>query len=163
MSELFGVIADGHAQVVDICGAFGKHGDRRDVHGNYRSHGNEIIENVPSVPGFPNLARHIALRFPEVSENEVTEYAIALFELPMKRHARGLVRADLYLHWRYAQFGTLSKDLVDDVYHVLNSSYCEIYATADPKQSYAPLLLTSNTKVSTWNRTEPVDKWLEAA
>jgi hypothetical protein len=115
-----------------------------------------------SIRGHSNLARHIALRFPEISENAVTEYAVGLFAPPMKRHARGLVRADLYLHWRYAQFGTLSKDLVDDVYHVLNSSYCEMYATADPKQSYAPLLLTSNTKVSTWNRNEPVDEWLEA-
>jgi hypothetical protein len=38
-----------------------------------------------SVRGHSNLARHIALRFPEVPENEVSEYAVALFSLPMTR------------------------------------------------------------------------------
>jgi hypothetical protein len=115
-----------------------------------------------SVRGHSNLARHISLRFPEVPSREVTEYAVGLFNFPMKRFARGLVRADLYLHWRYAQFGALPKDLVDDVYHVLNASYCDMYATADPKQKYARLLLTSNTQVSIWSRDNCVDDWLES-
>ncbi|HKN75650.1 MAG TPA: hypothetical protein VJW94_10770 [Candidatus Acidoferrum sp.] len=115
-----------------------------------------------SIRGHSNLARHIAFRFPEVAEDEVTEYAIGLFDLPMKRYARGLVRADLYLHWRYAQFDALPKDLVDDVYHVLNSSYCDMYATADPKQKYARLLLTSNTKTAIWPRHIRVDNWMES-
>jgi hypothetical protein len=115
-----------------------------------------------SVRGHSNLARHIQLRFPEIPEKEITEYAVGLFSLPMKRHARGLVRADLYLHWRYARFGAIPKDLTHDVYHVLNASYCDMYATADPKQQYAPLLLTSNTKVSTWLRDVPVDSWMES-
>jgi len=115
-----------------------------------------------SIRGHSNLARHISLRFPEVPEHEVTEYAVGLFDLPMKRYARGLVRADLYLHWRYCQFGALPKDLVDDVYHVLNASYCDMYATADPKQKYAYLLLTSNTQVSIWPRDNRVDNWIES-
>jgi hypothetical protein len=114
-----------------------------------------------SVRGHSNLARHIALRFPEVPEREISEYAVALLRPPMMRFARGLVRADLYLHWRYAQFKALRKDLLDDVYHVLNASYCDVYATADPKQQYAPLLLTTNTKVRIWPRSTPVDEWLE--
>lgn len=115
-----------------------------------------------SVSGHSNLARHIHMRFPEVPEKHISEYAVGLFSLPMKRFARGLIRADFYLHWRYAQFGALPKDLTHDVYHVLNSSYCDAYVTADPKQKYAPLLLTSNTKVSTWGRDVSVDGWIES-
>lgn len=115
-----------------------------------------------SIRGHSNLARHISLRFPDIPAHEVTEYAIRLFTPPMKRHARGLIRADLYLHWRYAQYGALPKDLVDDVYHVLNASYCDMYATADADQKYARLLLTSNTRVSIWLRDNPVDGWLES-
>jgi len=115
-----------------------------------------------SIRGHSNLARHIQLRFPEVPENEITEYAVGLFSLPMKRHARGLVRADLYLHWRYARFDAIPKGLTHDVYHILNASYCDAYATADPKQKYAPLLLTSNTRVSMWPRDLAVDRWIES-
>jgi hypothetical protein len=115
-----------------------------------------------SIRGHSNLARHIQLRFPGELENEITEYARELFALPIKRFARGLVRADLYLHWRYARFGAIPKDLTHDVYHVLNASHCDAYATADPKQKYAPLFLTSNTKVSTWGRDVPVDGWIES-
>jgi hypothetical protein len=115
-----------------------------------------------SIRGHSNLARHIHLRFSEVLENEISEYAVALFSPPMKRFARGLVRADLYLHWRYARFGAIPKDLTHDVYHVLNASYCDVYVTADPKQKYAPLLLTSNTKVAAWERNVAVDGWIES-
>jgi hypothetical protein len=137
----------------------------------------ELIEKLSSIPaedveiwlqqesvsarGHSNLSRHIALRFPELPEREISECAVALLRPPMMRFARGLVRADLYLHWRYAQFKALRKDLLDDVYHVLNASYCNSYATADSKQHYAPLLLTSNTKVRIWPRSTPVDEWLE--
>jgi hypothetical protein len=112
--------------------------------------------------GHSNLARHIRLRFPQVPDAHIGQYAVSLLLPPMKRFARGLVRADLYLHWRYAQYDALRKDLLDDVYHVLNSSYCDRYATADPKQQYAPLLLTSNTKVSIWSRDNAVGEWLES-
>jgi hypothetical protein len=124
---------------------------------------NWLRKESVSIRGHSNLARHIALRFPEIPEYEVTEYAVGLFTLPIKRYARGLVRGDLYLHWRYSQFGALPKDLVHDVYHVLNASYCDMYATADPGQDkYAHLLLTSNTKMSIWLRDKPFEIWLES-
>jgi hypothetical protein len=115
-----------------------------------------------TVQGHSNLARHIQLRFPMVPDNQIEEYAIALFSLPMKRYARGLVRADLYLHWRYARFGVLNESLAHDVYHVLNASYCDRYVTADRQQQYAPMLLTSNTKVSVWARDKAINDWLKS-
>jgi len=115
-----------------------------------------------SVSGHSNLARHFQIRYPEAPEKHISEYAVGLLSLPMRRFARGLIRADFYLHWRYAQFGALPKDLTHDVYHVLNACYCDAYVTADPKQRYAPLLLTSNTKASMWKRDVPVDGWIES-
>jgi hypothetical protein len=51
--------------------------------------------------------------------------------------------------FRLAQISPNSKDLVDDMYQVLNASYCAVYATAEPGQAeYASLLLTDMTQVA---------------
>src|SRR5712671_372308 len=51
------------------------------------------------------------------------------------RIAKGIVRTDLYFNWRCANRGSTPGDLADDLYHVLNASYCAIYATAEPRQA----------------------------
>jgi hypothetical protein len=45
---------------------------------------------------------------------------------------------------------------------VLQATYCDIYATAEAKQSeYASLLLT-DTRVEIYDRKITIDRWLEA-
>jgi hypothetical protein len=108
------------------------------------------------------LAEHIQGRFPEAPPREVSEWAPALLALPAYRVARGLVRADLYYNWRCAHRNSNPKDLIDDMFHVLNSTYCDVYATKEDEQSkYASFLLTSRTKVAIYDGRTKVDRWLE--
>ncbi len=87
--------------------------------------------------------------------------AQALLHIPPCRIAKGIVRADLYFNWRCANRGSNPKDLADDLYHVLNSSYCAVYATAEPGQAeYASLILGQWTQVAIYDDHTPVDRWL---
>jgi hypothetical protein len=108
------------------------------------------------------LAGHLERLFPGISEKAAIERALGLLAPPAKRFARGVVRADLYYNWRRATRGSNPKDLIDDIYHVLNAVYCDIYATGNIKQEeYARLLLTSNTKVVVRPNSVPVEQWIE--
>lgn len=90
------------------------------------------------------------------------EYALGLLRFPLGDAARGTVRADLYSNWHCANYGSNRRDLVDDMLHVLQGMYCDLYVTEEKKQSkYAPLLLTPKTRVAIYpDRSIPIDQWL---
>jgi hypothetical protein len=74
---------------------------------------------------------------------------------------RGVVYADLYYNWRCANRDSNPKDLIDDMLHVLQSSYCDIYATGEAGQKeYAEHLLANETRVAIHDGKTPVDQWL---
>ncbi len=112
--------------------------------------------------GLVILADHIARLFDSAPRIEVEILARALLTASSgNRMARGVVRADLYYNWRCANRNSNPSDLVDDMYHVLNSVYCDVYVTAEEKQQdYAGLLLTAHTKVAIYNWQMPVGQWL---
>lgn len=100
-------------------------------------------------PGVQILAVHVSKCFPRIPENQALEYAKALLHPLAKRFARGVVRSDLYYNWRCANRGSVPKDLIDDLYHVLNAVYCDVYATGERGQTeYAHLILTPQTEVA---------------
>lgn len=75
--------------------------------------------------------------------------------------SRAVVRAALYSNWRSANRGSTPKDLLDDMLHVLQAVYCDIYVTEESGQSdYAALLLPATTKVAIYDKTQPIDQWL---
>lgn len=113
--------------------------------------------------GIQILGHQIKGRFPDVPLNEVAEYAVALVAMPSMRYSRGVVRGSLYYNWRCANRDSVPKDVIDDIYHILNSVYCDIYATGEAKQAeYAHLLRAPNTRVVIYDRSIPVDEWLES-
>jgi hypothetical protein len=94
-------------------------------------------------------------------EGPTTEYAKAVLQSPAAHASRGLVRCDLYSNWRSANRGSNPADLIDDVLHVLQAIYCNIYATGDAKQEeYASLILTPTMTIAIYDRSVPVDEWL---
>lgn len=108
------------------------------------------------------LAQHILGRFRDVSPNDAVKLAAALLAPPHKNFARGVVRSDLYYNWRCANRGSVPKDLIDDMYHVLNAVYCDFYATREQGQAeYAPLILTPSAKVAIYTD-GPVGQWIES-
>ena len=94
-------------------------------------------------------------------EGAAVELAHALLRTPLFRAAKGIIRADLYSNWRCANRDSLRSDLIDDMYHVLNASYCAVYATAESKQAeYAAHLLSDQTQVSIYDVQAPIAAWL---
>lgn len=107
------------------------------------------------------LASHLLRMYDGLSAETALLAAHALLHIPAARIAKGIVRADLYFNWRCAKRGSTPSDLADDLYHVLNASYCAVYATAEPRQAeYASLLLSPWTKLAIYNDHMPVDEWL---
>jgi hypothetical protein len=99
--------------------------------------------------------------YEDIPENVAIPNAHALLRIPASRIAKGIVRADLYYNWRCANRGSNPKDLVDDLYHVLNATYCSVYASAEPGQAeYAALMLSQWTRVAIYDDQMPVDAWL---
>jgi len=120
-----------------------------------------LEDETKTVTGAALLAGHIQRQFPEAPPTEVSEWAAALIALPNYRLARGLVRADLYYNWRCAHRNSNPKDLLDDMFHVLNAIYCDVYATKESGQAaYTGYLLTSRTKVAIYDGQVGADCWL---
>jgi hypothetical protein len=123
----------------------------------------EMWLNAESVSsqGVAMLAHHILRYFPEAPSSDAIEYSEPMLRTRFCRFAHGVVRADLYYNWRCANRGSNPRDLVDDMYHVLNSTYCDLYVTCERGQSdYAALLLTPETKVAIYDCAEPIQQWL---
>jgi len=99
--------------------------------------------------------------FPERSRDEASEYAHALLRSTHTRVARALTKRNSYFNWRCAHRGSIPADLFADTTHVINASYCDVYATKESGQKeYAELLLTTATKVAIYDGTTPIDRWL---
>jgi len=90
------------------------------------------------------------------------QYVHSLLSFALADASRGTVHADLYSNWKCARDGSNRLDLVDDMLHVLQAMYCDLYVTEEDNQlRYAPLLLTSRTRVEIYrDRSVPIDQWL---
>jgi hypothetical protein len=120
-----------------------------------------LDEQILNEAGAAILAGHLLRIYEGLVPRVAIVNAIALLRHPASRIAKGVVRADLYFNWRCANRGSNPKDLVDDIYHVLNASYCDFYATAEEGQAeYAHLLLSQWTRVAVYDDKTPVENWL---
>lgn len=103
----------------------------------------EVVTNI----GAAILTDHLRRIYSNVPTATASQVAQTLLHIPQSRIAKGIVRADLYYNWRCANRDSNPPDLVDDMYHVLNASYCSVYATAEARQdAYASLLLSRWTR-----------------
>ena len=120
-----------------------------------------LQKELTSENGAAMLTRHLQRIYPTTDVDTLIGAALTLLGIPASRIAKGIVRADLYFNWRCANRESNPKDLVDDMYHVLNASYCAIYATAEASQvQYATLLLHSSTQIAVYDDKIPIDEWL---
>jgi hypothetical protein len=107
------------------------------------------------------LAGHIRRQFPEASLEDASEWALGMLASPICRLSRALVRADLYYNWRCAKRGSNPSDLFDDIYHVLNAVYCDVYATRERRHArYAGMLLAADTRVAIHETGTPTGDWV---
>jgi hypothetical protein len=120
-----------------------------------------LDQEVVADTGASILAGHLLRMYRDLSAETAISVAQNLLHIPPSRISKGIVRADLYYNWRCATRGSNPSDLLDDMYHILNSSYCDVYATADARQdNYAALLLDGWTKVAIFDGKAPVNIWL---
>jgi hypothetical protein len=124
---------------------------------------NWLFGETKSEQAVAHLAWQIRDYFPEAPANEANEYAQALLVSPHCQIAKALVRRNFYFNWRLAHRRSLRKDLFCDSNHILNSTYCDVYATKEAGQTeYAGLLLTSATKIAVYDCQMRIDEWLLA-
>jgi hypothetical protein len=107
------------------------------------------------------LKERLRVRFPEWNGRQRTIVAKKLLASSRCPLSRTVVRADLYANWRTAQSGSMSRDLLPDLDHVVTASYFDVCATMEAAQArYAPLLL-KNTRIAIYDGKVPVAEWLE--
>lgn len=90
------------------------------------------------------------------------DYIRALLRFPLAEASRATVRADLYYNWHCAKHGAIRLDLLDDLLHVLQAVYCDLYVTEEKSHGiFAPLVLTARTKVGIYpDRKTTIDQWI---
>jgi hypothetical protein len=123
-----------------------------------------MVSEALSEKGVALLVTHLLRLYgTSLSEEHAAVVAQMLLRNPRFRAARGLVHADLYTNWRFAHRESLRRDLVDDMYHVLNALYCSVYATAEANQAnYVHLLLSPATRVAIYDERQSIETWLAA-
>ena len=107
------------------------------------------------------LSAHLLRVYESRDADAAISTALGLLQHPAPRIAKAVVRADLYSNWRCAHRGSNPRDLIDDMYHVLNAAYCDVYATAEAGQKeYASLLLCQCTRPAIYDEKTPLRDWL---
>jgi hypothetical protein len=120
-----------------------------------------LDEHVSGKVGTALLIGHLNNVYESPMMDAAISTAQGLLQHPASRTAKALVRADLYLHWRCARRGSNPRDLPNDVYHVLNAAYCDVYATADAGQKeYVALLLSQWTRPAIYDGSTSLADWL---
>jgi hypothetical protein len=113
-----------------------------------------------SIDGQRLLFEQLAARFPEQNSDELREYSTALLT-SCSRMSEALVRAELYYNWRCAHRSSNRKDLLDDMYHVCNAAYCDVYSSSEKNQTeYASHLLQNDTQIHVYDQNQALDAWL---
>lgn len=108
------------------------------------------------------LKSHVLHMFPETTPRDAARLARRLLSSSNHRVSHAMTRADLYVNWRFAQADSLSRDLPDDLSHMVNASYCDIYATKERNQGlYASLVLT-RTRTFFYDGATSLAEWITA-
>jgi hypothetical protein len=119
-----------------------------------------IARQATSAKGRAVLAGHLQTEFPSNALNELSHTAKRLLASRRYRVSHALVRSDLYVNWRCAHNGSLRSDVPDDIFHVVNASYCDLFVTTDRDQASYVIHALNHSKVLLYDKTEPLSKWL---
>jgi hypothetical protein len=122
-----------------------------------------FLENESkSLQALRMLDFHLHNVFPDLRFGALRELSNILLHSGIAPFTQSLIRATLYMNWRAANSGGLASDIPDDMYHMLNATYCDVYATGEAAQRYAIDLLASKTSFRNYPRRAAVaiDNWL---
>jgi hypothetical protein len=120
----------------------------------------EFIRSVHPIDRFKVLRGHLSKEFPDTELDILNQVTTVLLRYPGFRVAHAMLRADMYTTWRTACAGSLARDVQDDCYHLVNSSYCDVYATKDkPQSQYAPDVLRP-AEFRFYDGNMPLSDWL---
>jgi hypothetical protein len=108
------------------------------------------------------LKQHLAKLLPGGQPRQIAIAAKRLLASQRFRLSLAVVRADLYSNWRVANTGSMPRDLLPDLDHIVTASYFDVYATKEAAQAkYAPLVL-GKTRIAIHDGKLPISKWLES-
>lgn len=108
----------------------------------------------------PILRIELSRQFPRSPTSQLGLLSKKLLGSPKYRLSDALVRAHVYVNWQCLRRSSVPRDLLDDCFHVVNASYCDIYATKESAQEdYAPSILR-HTAFALYRGSPELDDWL---
>jgi len=108
------------------------------------------------------LKQHLAKLLPGGQPRRIATAVKRMLTSRRFRLSHAVVRADLYGNWRAANIGSIPRDLLPDLDHIVTASYFDVYATKEAAQGqYAPLVL-GKTKIAIYDGKLPISKWIES-
>jgi len=108
------------------------------------------------------LKQHLAKRLPGGQPRQIAIAAKRLLANRRFRLSHAVVAADLYGNWRTANTGSMPRDLLPDLDHLVTASYFNVYATKEAAQAKYAALIISKTKIAIYDEKVPIAKWLES-
>lgn len=78
---------------------------------------------------------HLSKIFVSSEIDDLSHASRELVASPRYRITRAMVRGSLYLNWRCARFGSIRDDMYDNMFHVVNSAYCNAFLTTERDQT----------------------------
>jgi len=119
-----------------------------------------IQRELSGTRGRRALQGHLALVFRRKPDRQLTHLAKRLLAGARYKAAHAVVRSDLYLNWRYAQRGSLRRDLPDDTYHGVNACYCESFVTTEADQAEHVAYTNPRMVTAVYTGAAPLGSWL---
>jgi len=108
------------------------------------------------------LKQHLAKLLPGAQPRQIAIATKRLLARQGFRLSHSVVRADLYSNWRAANSGSMPRDLLPDLDHIVTASYFDVYATKEAAQGkYAPVVL-GKTVIAIFDGKLPISAWLES-
>jgi hypothetical protein len=76
------------------------------------------------------------------------------------RSAQAFVRNDLYFNWRCVSRGSVRGDHMDDSYHAIAASYCDVFVTTEKDQANVAGHVVPSVRRLVYDGSEPILTWL---
>lgn len=124
-----------------------------------------LASKTQSSQGISVLSDILQGRFSDIPRDQLAHYARELLVSPIGMASRAMVKANIYVFWRYAAQDVVGqpaeRSLFDDTYQVVNAAYCDSYVTCDAKQSkYLGLILPRDCRGTLLERSACVSEFL---
>jgi hypothetical protein len=123
---------------------------------------NRWITNEAKRSGRFILKQHLAQLLPGGQPRQIAIATKRLLASQRFRLSHAVVRADLYGNWRAANSGSMPRDLLPNLDHIVTAWYFDVYATKEAAQGKYAHVVFGQTAIAIYDGKVPISTWLES-